>query len=424
MTSFSSAAGKSFRQVAIICDTVPYPIRSGDNQRIAELIGVLREHGWFVHLVLCGLVERRYRNLCRSQVDALHIYTGTDVKTRIRNALRRTVRWFDRAAANFGFPPMETLAGRFLGRPVSPLVIDYWQRYPNGLSEFVAQLQASFFWEVVIVEYIWLHRSIDLLKSGTARLLDTHDIQHQRLEEFASRGMTFPLRITRDEEREIFERFDAVIGIQAAEAEIIKEMCPRTPVLTVGSSGYSPLSGVARPVEGRLLYVGGYNGANVDGLRRFLDYGWAAVCRRIPGAHLHICGHVHRAFGGEQFDRVTFLGHQENLNEEYAEAEVVINPAWIGTGLKIKTVEALSRGKPLVTTPKGIEGLPRGVEQSAVIASDDAGFTDAIIQLLTDGAARNTLSRSAQAFARMHLSKDAVYHELFEFLASLITTNR
>ena len=58
-----------------------------------------------------------------------------------------------------------------------------------------------------------------------------------------------------------------------------------------------------------------------------------------------------------------FLGHKENIEKEYAEATVVINPAWIGTGLKIKTVEALARGKALVTTPKGIEGLPDDVEK-------------------------------------------------------------
>ena len=56
-----SPATQSSRQIAIICDTVPYPTRSGDNQRIAELISVLRERGWYVHLVLCGLVERRFK---------------------------------------------------------------------------------------------------------------------------------------------------------------------------------------------------------------------------------------------------------------------------------------------------------------------------------------------------------------------------
>jgi glycosyltransferase involved in cell wall biosynthesis len=408
-------AARSSRQIAIVCDTVPYPTRSGDNQRLAELISVLREHGWFVHLVLCGLVEQRFKRICRAHVDALHVYSGTGFRTRVRNALRRAVRYLDRAGNTAGLPPIEIIVGRLLGRPLSPLVIDYWQRYPNGLSEFVAELQSRFAWNAVIVEYIWLHRSIDNLRNGTLRFLDTHDIQHKRVEEFASRGMVFPLNISRNEECRIFNRFDAVIAIQAAEANIIKEMCPQLTVLTVGSSGYFPAAS-SRPVKGCLLYVGGYNGANIDGLRRFLDRSWPQVVRQLPDATLHVCGNIFRAFPGQGFANVKFLGHKENLQQEYAEADLVINPVWIGTGLKIKTIEALACGKPLVTTAKGIEGLPPGAAQSAALAEDDESFAQTIVQLMTDETSRKTLSRSALAFAEVHLNKRAVYQELFQFL--------
>ena len=406
-------------QIAIICDTVPYPTRSGDNQRIAELISVLREQGWYVHLVLCGLIERRFRNICRSHVDALHIYSGRGLRTCVRNALRRAVRLLDRAGKIVSMPPMETIANRLLGRSISPFIIDYWQRYPKGLSDFVAELEARFLWKAVIVEYIWLYQSTDKLKNGTIRLLDTHDIQHKRVEEFASRGMMFPLQITRDEERRIFNQFDAVIAIQAVEAEVIREMCPQLRVLTVGSSGSSATVVSIRPVEGRILYVGGYNGANIDGLRRFFHFVWPKILRQIPHAKLHVCGHIYRAFPGQRFENVKFLGHKERTEEEYGEAVVVINPAWIGTGLKIKTIEALTRGKALVTTPKGIEGLPSGAEQSALIAEDDEKFAVDLIHLLTDQESRQSLSQSAFAFANTHLNKCAVYKELFHFLDHL-----
>ena len=410
------SVSKHTPQIAIICDTVPYPNRSGDNQRIAELIGVLREQGWYVHLVLCGFVEPRLREVCRSYVDALHLYSGTGVKACIRNAARRAVRLVDRAGKIVRIPPLEEIAKRLLGRSVTPLIIDYWQRYPNGLSDFVADLAASFTWKAVIVEYIWLHRAADKLNHGVIRMLDTHDVQHKRVEEFTSRGMTFPLQITREEESGIFEQFDVVIAIQAAEALVIRDMCPQLKVLTVGSSGSGQNVSSAHPVEGRILYVGGYNGANIDGLRRVLNSVWPEIGKRNPHAQLHVCGYIYRAFLGEQFENVTFLGHKESVENEYAEAAVVINPVWIGTGLKIKTIEALARGKALVTTSKGIEGLPNGVEQSALVADDDRKFAAKLIRLLTDQEARQRLAQSAIAFADTHLNKRTVYRELFEFL--------
>lgn len=413
------ANAESTRQVAIICDTVPYPTRSGDNQRIAELIEVLRKQGWYVHLVLCGLLERRFRKICLSHVDALHVYSGRGIRTCLRNALRRTVRRVDRFGKVLGIPPIETIATRLLGRSVSSLSIDYWRRYPPGLNDFVAELRARFQWKIVIVEYIWLYPSIDKLNPGVIRMLDTHDIQHRRFEEFASRGMVFPLQITRDEEQSIFDQFDALIAIQAVEAKIIREMCPQSKILIVGSSGTARSIETARPVDHRILYVGGYNGANIDGLQRFLHFIWPTVLQEVPDAKLHVCGYVYRAFTGQKFENVKFLGHQQSLEKEYGEASLVINPAWIGTGLKIKSIEALKRGKPLVTTTKGIEGLPEGIQKSASIAEDHEQFAVETIRLLKDRESRESLSSAAFSFANVHLNEEAVYKELFHFLNQL-----
>ena len=110
------------------------------------------------------------------------------------------------------------------------------------------------------------------------------------------------------------------------------------------------------------------------------------------------------------------MGHKESIEDEYAEAAVVINPAWIGTGLKIKTIEALTRGKALITTSKGIAGLSESVRESALVTDDEKQFAAELSRLLTDPEARHSLSQSAVTFADSHLSKRAVYGELFEFL--------
>jgi glycosyltransferase involved in cell wall biosynthesis len=403
--------------IAIICDTIPYPARSGDNQRISELIRVLRREGWFVHFVLAGFLDRRTREICRDKVDALHAYVGWRCSTLIRNWLRRCVRLLDRVMKKLELPPAEELASRMLGRSVTPIVLDYWKRYPQGLDEFVAELATQYPWNAVIVEYIWLYPAAQKLRNGVLRLLDTQDIQHKRVKEFASRGMTFPLRITRDEEASIFNHFDAIIAIQAAEAADIKAMCPQLEVLTVGSMGShprNPTEGVV--VHGRVLYVGGFNGANIDGLRRFLTTVWPHIHQQETDSHLHVCGYVYRGFLGEKFDQVKFLGHVENIEPEYAQAAVVINPSWIGTGLKIKSVEALARGKPLVSTRKGVEGLNENVEKSAFICDDDVEFADSVIRLMRDDGLRKSVSEAAQQFARDHLDAATVYGELLTYL--------
>jgi glycosyltransferase involved in cell wall biosynthesis len=407
------------RQIAIVCDTVPYPARSGDNQRIAEMIRVLRQEGWFVHFILAGFFDKRTRSLCRENIDAVHMYQGKGWYTLTRNWLRRCVRLVDRVMKRTGLPPAEEIASRVLGRSVSPIVLDYWKRYPKGLDDFVAQLAAKFFFRAVIVEYIWLYPATQQLNDGVARLLDTHDIQHKRVEEFESRGIAFPLSITRDEEAGIFSMFDAVIAIQAAEATEIRLMCPQLKVLTVGSTGSRTIGCAESIVPGRILYVGGFNGANIDGMRRFLTTTWPRIRQRHVAAHLHVCGYVYRAFLGEEHERVTFRGHLEDIESEYAQAAVVINPSWIGTGLKIKTVEALARGKPLVTTQKGIEGLDGDVKNSVLVRDDSVEFADAVSLLLEDWPLRDNLAQIAKKFALRHLNPTAVYGELLNYLREM-----
>ena len=402
--------------IAIVCDTVPYPTRSGDNQRIAELISILRQNGWFVHLVLTALVDRTHRKVCLEYVDALHVFNGTGFTTRCRNVLRRTVRGFDKIGKRIGLPVAEEMASRLLGRNIAPLVIDYWQRYPQGLSDFVAERARRDQWSAIIIEYLWLHPTIAKLPDGLTKLLDTHDIQHLRAQEFASRGMTFPLRITREEEERILNQFDAVLAIQSAESSLIREMCPQLRVLTVGSMGAAQRKVPSRLVPGRVLYVGGYNGANIDGLRRFLTAIWPRIVDQCERARLHVCGYIYRAFLGEEFDGVCFLGHLDDIEEQYAEAALVVNPSWIGTGLKIKTVDALARGKPLVTTAKGVEGLNGAIETACLICNDDPSFIQSVVDLLVSPNTRNKLAEAASAYAQRHLTPAAVYGELLAFL--------
>jgi len=406
-------------QLAIVCDTIPYPARSGDNQRIAELIAILRQKGWFVHLILCKFLDRHQRKECSAHVDVLHTYTGNGWDIRLRNGLRHVVRFTDRVGARFGFPPAEDIASCILGRSIAPAVLNYWQRYPNGLDLFVARLADVFPLKALIVEYIWLYPAAAQLKRRIPRLLDTHDIQHKRVEEFASRGLTFPLHISREREADIFKDFDSVIAIQSEEAALIKSMCPDLRVLTAGSSGaYRGLS-ADEPIVGRVFYIGGYNGANIDGLRRFLKSVWPMICAESPNAHLHVCGNIYRAFIGERFERVRFLKHVADPEREYREASVIINPSRIGTGLKIKSIEALARGKPLVTTAKGIEGLPDDVRRAALVCNDDKDFGAQVGQLLHDPEMRKRVCVNTRAFADKYLQPHAVYKELLDFLNEL-----
>jgi glycosyltransferase involved in cell wall biosynthesis len=94
----------------------------------------------------------------------------------------------------------------------------------------------------------------------------------------------------------------------------------------------------------------------------------------------------------------------------YRAAKVVINPIRYGSGLKIKTVEALSKGKALVTTECGASGIMKGRDEAFMIGN----FSKNIIDLMKNDKIHKDLCKGALEFAQQNFSKDQAYGELIK----------
>jgi hypothetical protein len=99
----------------------------------------------------------------------------------------------------------------------------------------------------------------------------------------------------------------------------------------------------------------------------------------------------------------------------YRRARVVVNPAVAGTGLKVKTVEALSRLRPIVTWPNGAEGLPPELAELVPPAQDWLEFAERVIAWLQSETP--AFNAETTASIRHLLSSDHVYAELEARLA-------
>jgi glycosyltransferase involved in cell wall biosynthesis len=99
----------------------------------------------------------------------------------------------------------------------------------------------------------------------------------------------------------------------------------------------------------------------------------------------------------------------EELRGRYAAARVAVAPLQFGAGVKLKVVEALREGVPLVTTPVGAQGLP-GLDGVASIAADPAGFADAVCRLLTDDLMWQQRCAGQLRYARARFSEQSMRH--------------
>ena len=166
------------------------------------------------------------------------------------------------------------------------------------------------------------------------------------------------------------------------------------------------------PASQEIIFVGGFgHPPNVGCGVWFAEQVLPLVREQVPQAHLSI-------IGSNPTDSVRALGDLPGiamranvpgwmLDAAYARARVAVVPLRCGAGVKLKVVEALHEGLPLVTTPTGAQGLP-GLWQVAVIESDPDAFAASVARLLTDDRAWVTQSAAQQDFAFTRFSAEAM----------------
>ena len=131
-----------------------------------------------------------------------------------------------------------------------------------------------------------------------------------------------------------------------------------------------------------------------------------------------VAGTVGNAFR-EVPEGVQFLGFVANLDREYARAAVVISPLTVGSGLKIKLIEAMAAGKAIVATPVTLQGLEGRADDALICTDTPALFGQAILDLLGAPARRMSLGLKALTLARDYFNEDSATAQLAEAIQRL-----
>ena len=256
--------------------------------------------------------------------------------------------------------------------------------------------------------------------NGLPLVIDTIDAVHARTESMqAIEGGRREEFFTKEREISWLSQADLLIAIQDEEAVWMRDHVEGVPVVTVGQP-FSVSCSFSHMSESKtLLFTGSAADPNVDGICEFVRTIWPVIREAEPESELIICGTVADAISGRDLAQpgVTVKGFVDNLDVEYRKAAVVINPMRYGSGLKIKSVEALARGACLVMTPVAAQGMAGAEKCSAIVKWEQLGET--IVGLLHDPSRREELGRKACAYAEASFSEEACFGALDHWLAEL-----
>lgn len=235
--------------------------------------------------------------------------------------------------------------------------------------EAVSRLVERTEYDLAITNYAFMSAVLERVASYTTRVLLTHDSFVDRNRKMLAQGYFESAWMSVDERGEALAcaRADVVVAMQEAEASHFRAVMERPEAVRVIAPIFDAVEvpderGASRGGRLRVGYFGSSNWVNEQNLGEYMKR-WAAdsvlreraelviggaVCETlskfVPAGVLAACG-------------PRMIGRVERPAEFYGRCDLVINPERGGTGIKIKTLEALAHGAALLTTAAGSVGI-------------------------------------------------------------------
>jgi glycosyltransferase involved in cell wall biosynthesis len=201
-------------------------------------------------------------------------------------------------------------------------------------------------------------------------------------------------------------------------ADALRQGAPSAEVvlapLTLDPAGYrrAPLDGP--PVAG-IIGTAAWP-PTAAAMRELVTDVWPRV--RVPGAELLVAGRGTDALGLAA-DGVRVLGEVPSASEFFDRLSVLLFPLRRGSGMKVKTLEALASGVPVVTSAAGAEGI--AASDGVIVAEEPAELARAAAELLSDDGTKRERGAAAAATFTQHYAPGPATRplvELYERLAA------
>jgi len=204
-------------------------------------------------------------------------------------------------------------------------------------------------------------------------------------------------------EAQVCRRADHVLAVSEADAAALRKLVPGLEV-TVVPNGVETQAYTPAPPHPRtftLVFTGTMDfRPNVDAVLWFARKVLPRVRAQMPEVHFFVVGQrPHRRLRALRGDpAVTLTGWVEDTRPYIAQAAVYVAPLRMGGGTRLKLLEAMAMGKPVVATRLGAEGYPVTHGRELLLADTPADFAAAVVALLRTPGRCAELGRAARAF--------------------------
>lgn len=314
------------------------------------------------------------------------------------------------------FPPLYLLATMPAGA---------WRNYFPAAAAKIRAIAVAERPDVIQIEHSLLAAYIDAVPNGFVgrSLISLHNVAFEQYRRMAALDCGIVNRaayllkawMMRRAEKYYIPRFSSCLTVSGADRDLIRRIVPSSDPAVI-ANGVDCGANQPPNADGAVLLFAGVMGypPNADGAVFFCRSILPRIRAHVPDVKLLIVGHsppaMVTALSREQ--GVTVTGWVEDMQPFYEQASVSIVPLRAGGGTRLKILEAMALGRPVVSTSIGCEGLDVQHNLHLMIANDAEQFADYVTSLLLDAGLRERLATEARRLVEQRYDWSAIGRQL------------
>jgi sugar transferase (PEP-CTERM/EpsH1 system associated) len=272
------------------------------------------------------------------------------------------------------------------------------------------------------------------LPEGTRYIIDQHNIEYELLwRTFQSESSWLrkwynwqESHLLRRAEIEICKKASLVLTTSERDCRSLKSMLPDNIIEVVPNGVDVELfqNSLSDEIPYQIIFTGVMNYyPNIDAVLSFARDCWPLIKAEIPQATWKIVGGVpvREVRKLAELPDVTVTGTVPDVRPYLAASAVAIAPVQVGSGTRLKILEAFAMRKAVVSTSIGCEGLSVVPGKHLLIADRPVEFAQAVVKLLTNPEMRTTLGNAGRALVEEKYSWEHCGTQLLRFLETHIS---
>jgi glycosyltransferase involved in cell wall biosynthesis len=385
---------------------VPYPPRGGNAQRSFNLIRQA-SRSFEVHLLALNLQNEPARQIQAHETELKTYCRTVDI---CELPFRwRGFRWWTKAACSPLF--RDPFSCRSL---LSTKALARWRHllsaHSGALVHFDSIDLALYVDSARAFKKVLNHHNCE--SAMTARLAQNEPNPIKR------KYLAIQAAKLRHAERTLCGEFNANLVVSEPDRRLLEAIQPKGKYTVVengvDTSYFAASSSATEPRS--LIFTGQLHwGPNVSAMRFLVEQVWPNVKRRFPDARLYLAGRnppeIVRRWSKED-PAITVVPNPEDMRPWLGRAAICVCPVLEGGGTRLKILDAMATGKPVVSTSVGCEGLRVTPGDDILIADAAADFSARIVELFESRELRSKIGAAGRRLVEREYSWERIGQQL------------